>query len=119
VVDEQLRASVEELGQGLGPVVGLEAVLLLDRHPGKLPPLPREFVAATGELLLLREQLVSFRLPLLLRSHCGLGHRVYLLYLTSGPVCAGIVAPRRAPCELAPGDGGSKVSPGSPKRSAN
>ena len=34
VVDEQLRAPVEQLGQGLRPLVRLEVVLLLDRHPG-------------------------------------------------------------------------------------
>jgi hypothetical protein len=36
VVDEQLGAAVEELGQGLLPVVRLEDVLLLDRDPGQL-----------------------------------------------------------------------------------
>ena len=36
----------------------------------------RELVVAPGELLLLRQQLVSLRLPLLLSCHCVLGHRV-------------------------------------------
>src|SRR5436190_1153004 len=74
VVDEQLRATVEELGERLRPRLGLEAVVLLDRHPGKLPPLPRELVAATGELLLLREQLLAGRVEFLLCAHLVLGH---------------------------------------------
>src|SRR5438094_151255 len=65
VVDEQLRASVEELGERLRPRLGPEAVLLLDGHPGELPSLLRELVAAPGELLLLREQLVARGLPFL------------------------------------------------------
>ena len=50
VVDEQLRATVEQLRERLGPVGGLEAVVLLDRHPGKLPALPRQLLVAAGEL---------------------------------------------------------------------
>ena len=74
MVDEQLWATVEELREGPGPVGGLEAVLLLDRHPRKLPALLRQFVATAGELLLLREQLVAGGLPLLLRSDLVLRH---------------------------------------------
>src|SRR5215211_3649854 len=44
VVDEQLRAPVEELGEGLPSLVGLEDVLLLHRHPGQLLASPRELV---------------------------------------------------------------------------
>src|SRR5215204_1941250 len=76
VVDEQLRATVEELRERLRPRLGLEAVVLLDRHPGKLPPLPRELVVAVGELLLLREQLVARCLPLVLRADPVLCHRI-------------------------------------------
>src|SRR5215217_5148079 len=74
VVDEQLRATVEELAERLRPRLGLEAVVLLDRHPGKLPPFPRELVAATGELLLLREQLLARSLPLLSGSDLVVRH---------------------------------------------
>src|ERR671910_2335249 len=57
VVDQQLRAPVEELCKRLGPCIGLEAVLLVDRHPGELPSLSREFVVAAGELPLPLQQL--------------------------------------------------------------
>src|SRR5205807_10136063 len=76
LVDEQLRTPVEELRQRLGPLVGLEAVLLLNRHPGKVLAHLRELVVAPGELLLFHEQLVSRRLPLPLGCHCVLRHRV-------------------------------------------
>ena len=66
VVDEQLRPTVEELGERLRPRLGLEAVVLLDRHPGELAPLTRELVAAAGELLLLGEQLLAGRIEFLL-----------------------------------------------------
>src|SRR6266498_5974754 len=74
VVDEQLRATVEELGERLRPRLGLEAVVLLDRHPGELPPLPRELVAASGELLLFGEQLLAGRIEFLLCADLVLGH---------------------------------------------
>src|SRR5262249_35024894 len=61
VVDEQLRAAVEQLGQRSRALLGLEAVLLLDRHPGELASLPSKLVAAPGVLLLLGEQLVPSR----------------------------------------------------------
>ena len=48
VEDEELRAPVEQLGHGLGPVAGLEAVRLIDGHPWKLLPLTCKLVAAAG-----------------------------------------------------------------------
>src|SRR5205814_2821128 len=66
VVDEQLGAAVEELGEGLRAVLRLEAVVLVDPDPGQLAPLPGQLVAPAGELLLLLQQLVALRLPLLL-----------------------------------------------------
>src|SRR6266511_4369269 len=56
VVDEELRAPVEEPDQGLRSVLGLEAVVLLHRDPRQRLPLPGELVAAAGELLLLCQQ---------------------------------------------------------------
>src|SRR6266576_2256996 len=67
VVDEQLRAPVEKLGQRLRPVVGLEAVVLLDRDPRQRLPLPGELVAAARELLLLCQQRGAGGQPLLAR----------------------------------------------------
>src|SRR6266851_2269073 len=46
VIDEELRASPEEIGEGRCALVGLEAVLLVDTNPGQLLPLPGQFVAA-------------------------------------------------------------------------
>src|SRR5207247_178247 len=57
VVDEELRASSEEVGQRAAPLVGLESVLLVDPHPRQLLPPPRQLVAAPRELLLRLEQL--------------------------------------------------------------
>jgi len=51
VVDEQLRAPAEEVGQRLRPVVGLEAVVLVDGHPRQRLPLASELIAPARELL--------------------------------------------------------------------
>ena len=45
VVDQQLRAPVEQFGQRLGALLGVERVLLLDRHP-------RQLGALLGDLLI-------------------------------------------------------------------
>src|SRR4051812_15754175 len=74
VIDEELRTTAEELGERLRPSLGLEAVVLLDRHPGELPPLPRELVAAAGGVLLLPEQLLAGRIEFLLCADPVLGH---------------------------------------------
>jgi hypothetical protein len=65
VVDEQLGATVEELGQGPLSVVRVEDVVVTDRQPGKLASLAGELVAVTGVRLLLGEELVACRLPFL------------------------------------------------------
>src|SRR6266545_7724282 len=57
VVDEELRASSEEIGEGRCALVGLEAVLLVDSNPGQLLPPPRQFVATPRQRLLRLEQL--------------------------------------------------------------
>jgi hypothetical protein len=66
VVDEKLGAAVEEIGEGLRALLRLEAVVLLDRDPGELAPLPGQLVSPAGELLLLLQQLAALRVPLLL-----------------------------------------------------
>src|SRR5207248_7343680 len=75
VVDEQLGAAVKELCEGLRAVLRLEAVVLLDRDPGQLAPFPGQLVAPAGEFLLLLQQRVALRLPLLLRADPVLRHR--------------------------------------------
>jgi hypothetical protein len=75
VIGEQLRTPVEELGQRLCPVVGLERVLLLDGHPRQCLPLGVELVVELVELVLSLEQLLSSRFPLLARSDRVLWHR--------------------------------------------
>jgi hypothetical protein len=79
VIDEQLRAPVEELRQGLRSVAGREAILLLDGHPRQLLALAGELVAATGQLLLALEQLLARDQPLLARPDPVLRHRGCLL----------------------------------------
>src|SRR5207248_7124210 len=80
VVDEQLRAAGEEVGQGLRPGFGIERVVLLDRDPGQLAPPPGQVVPAARELLLVLQELVARRLPFLLRPDPVLGHRRYCLH---------------------------------------
>jgi len=84
VVDDQLRAPVEELGQRLRALVSVEDVLLVNRYPRQFLPLPRELVAAAGELLLALEQLTPSGKPLLTRRDRVLGHLV-----PSVPLCRG------------------------------
>jgi hypothetical protein len=68
VVDDELRAAVEQLRQLACAVVGVEAVLLLDPDPRKLPALPRQLVAQPCVLLLAGEQLLAGSCPLFLPS---------------------------------------------------
>src|SRR5215467_11082423 len=75
VVDDQLRAPVKELSQGLGPRGGVEPVVLLDRHPGQRAPRGGELVAAARQLLFLGEQFVAGRLPLPAGGDVVAGHR--------------------------------------------
>src|SRR5262249_39361782 len=75
VIDEQLRAAVEEVRERFRPFVGLERVLLLDRDPRKLPAPAGELVASARMLFLRGEQLRTRRQPLLSRSHCVVEHR--------------------------------------------
>jgi hypothetical protein len=46
VVDEELRAPLEEVFQRGAPFVGLESKLLVDPDPRQLLPPPRQLVAA-------------------------------------------------------------------------
>ena len=77
VVDDELGPAGEQLGERPAPVLGVEAVLPLHRHPRQLATSARELVAAAGELLLLLEQGDARRQPLLAGSHsiCCAGHQ--------------------------------------------
>ena len=79
VVDEELRPPVEELGERLLPLLGVEGVLLLDGHPRQRLPLLRQLLVELAELLLTLVQRRDRGLPLLLRSYVVLRHRVFLL----------------------------------------
>src|SRR4029079_7548226 len=76
---EQLRAPVEQLGQRLLAVLGVELVLLFDRHPGQRQPLLVNLTVSLRLLGLEFRQLVSGRLPVLASSDRVLGHLIYLL----------------------------------------
>src|SRR5262249_43968737 len=64
VVDDQLAAAVEQVGERLLAVRALEDVLLLDRLPGQGLPLPGHLVAGARELLLLSKELLARLEPL-------------------------------------------------------
>jgi len=53
VVDHELGATVEQLDEGLRARVGVERVLLVHAHPGKIDPLAGKLVAAACQFLLL------------------------------------------------------------------
>ena len=57
LADVVLGQLAEQVAQRGRPGGRLEAVLLLDGHPGQLAPAPRQLVAAAGVLLLGLEQL--------------------------------------------------------------
>src|SRR5204863_2020611 len=83
VVDEELRASPEEVRQRSATLVGLESIRLVDSDPGQLLPPPRQLVAAPRELLLRLEQLEPRCQPLLTCSSLVLDHHSDLLLSTT------------------------------------
>ena len=64
MIDEELRTAVEQLGERLLSRLGLETILLLERHPGQLAAGPGDLVAEPGVLLLAREQRLASGGPL-------------------------------------------------------
>ena len=56
MVDDELRAPVEQTAQRLLPFVGVEGIVLVDPDPRQSLPLPRQLVATLCEFLLRREQ---------------------------------------------------------------
>src|SRR5882672_8597172 len=79
VIDEELRASLEEFRQRGAPFVGLESVLLVDADPRQLLPSPRQLVAAPRVLLLRLEQLEPRCEPIFTCPGHVLRHRSSLL----------------------------------------
>jgi hypothetical protein len=75
VIDEELRASAEEIGKRRRSLVGFEAVVLVDAHPWQLLPQPCQLVAAPRQRLLNLEQLQPCRKPLFARSDLVVDHR--------------------------------------------
>jgi hypothetical protein len=73
VVDDELTAAVEEVGQRPAAARRLEHVLLVDPLPWKLAPLAVQIIPQAGELLLLREQLLARLEPLLVPDYLVLG----------------------------------------------
>src|SRR6266850_3109241 len=77
MVDEELRAPLEQALERCAPVVGLKAILLADPNPWQaLPPL-RQLIAAPRELLLRLEQIEPrfepfVACPCRMRGHCPL-----------------------------------------------
>jgi hypothetical protein len=75
VVGEQLRAPVEQLAERLLAVLGVELVLLLYRHPGKLTPLLGYLLAELGLLGFELRKLIASRLPFLAGPDLVVWHR--------------------------------------------
>src|SRR4029077_17233284 len=65
---------VEQLGEALLPVLGVELIVLLDRHPGQGAALLLDLVVALGLLALELRELSSRRLPFLAGAGFVLGH---------------------------------------------
>src|ERR1700693_1521369 len=97
VVGEQLRAPVEQLGECLLPVLGVEFVLLLPGNPGKLTALLGHLLAELRVLGLELRKRIASRLPCLAGSDLEFGHR-YLLGVrhTLDRSATPISSPRRA-----------------------
>src|SRR5207244_7759581 len=79
VVGAQLRAPLEELGQGLLAVLGVELVLLLDRDPGEIATPSLDLLVSLRLLRLELGELVTGHLPFLAGSNLVFGHPISLL----------------------------------------
>src|SRR6516164_9647791 len=65
VVNKELRAPLEEIGQRGAPLIGLESIFLVDPNPWQFLSPPRQLVAVPSEFLLRLEQLEPRCEPLL------------------------------------------------------
>src|SRR6266536_560569 len=57
MLDDQLAAPAEQVGQRLRAARPVEGVILFDLYPGQCPPLGAEPIAQPGELLFLAQEL--------------------------------------------------------------
>src|SRR5947209_17805375 len=94
VVGEELRATFEELGERLLPVLGVELILLLHRDPRELTAPLGYLLAQLGVLGLQLRKLGPSRLPVLVGPNRVVGHR-YLLSLVAS--CLGSRRTRAGP----------------------
>src|SRR3954452_9658883 len=79
VVDQQLRASSEELRERRAPFVGLQVVLLVDQEPRQFLTLPGQLRPTRGRAPPPPETLEPSREPLLAGSDLVVGHWSLLL----------------------------------------
>src|SRR5437667_206211 len=79
MIDEQLRAALEQIGQGGAAFVGVEAIVLVDLDPGQLLAAARQLVAAVGQVLLGLEQVEALGAPLFAGNNPMSRHRFPLL----------------------------------------
>src|SRR4030095_15630534 len=98
VVNKELRAPSEQVGERGAPLVGFEPVFLVDLHPRQLLPPPCQLVAAPRQFLLGLEQLQPGRKPLFTCSGLMLRHR----YLLQCFVYSNLVLPFPRPTQLPP-----------------
>src|SRR5438046_294997 len=82
MIDEQLRASSENISEGRFSFVGLEAVILVDPNPRQFLPFSRQLIATAGQFLLGLEQLQPGRKPLFTCSSFTV-HNYPLSFLSS------------------------------------
>src|SRR5437879_2191927 len=69
VIDDQLAATLEEVAECLRPALALEGIVLFDKLPRQIAPLPAQLVAHPGEVLLLRQVLLPCFEPLVVLHH--------------------------------------------------
>jgi hypothetical protein len=86
VVDDELAAAVEQVGQRLAAVRPVEDVLLVHRFPRQIAAPLAQAIAQARELFLLGQELRACSEPLVVR-HDGVmhevGHVLFLSYLVT------------------------------------
>ena len=93
MIDDQLAATLEQIGKGLPAVRRVEDIFLLDLDPGQCPPLGAQLVAPVREFLLLGEQSRARGKPFLAGHDLGRFHAVLLSSLVGRNGGSRIAAP--------------------------